>query len=1061
MSDSFKNTQISAFSPEEHKSMYSLLQAMRYKHRDNLIIDGVISRGENARGIAEESWMKKNLYTWKDLEPDLKNIVESDAESEPVCLPSCENSMEEWMSHKAAIIEEWLLNKTGFDMRSWGTLTATVVGLVTAITCAMGLKNYLSTQDDNEGAQIGEVVDLQAYTKKQIKARNQRKRRMDKTLRRSKLRVNNAFDENLESSTDEEYLSAASGDLDESDTEMFGDEKAYGGIYERVRNNTVILHNSVGTLSGFIAKGSILCTTTHFFRRNVEEGYRWMHEGEIFSIHLRGQKYKIPFDQTKLVVTTDGDETYELCMYDLGCYVPPSKDLTRYFLTSEELAGITNADLSIARTDGKGNVKYSHLGFATLRRERRTFVSSMGAKGVVANGYVPAAFQYHPGLEDGSCGSLILRHTKSPNKIVGTHFGSTYNNQSGFAIPLDRKVVESMLSKFAEIIVDSGPIPWTIDQMNLPPQIPDYTPLGTLSGKASPMPTKTGFRPSVFNGNVEGLNPAVGLAVMHDSDVRLNGHTMKDVYHNELKKCKGYKPLDPVILRNCVDGTTEEIMATNSCDNFVRRNLTLEEAINGSEDFANLNSMAMAPSAGHPWINHKPWGATSGKRFLFDQRDNGTYQLSHKPLAEHLVWSDERIRSGLAIKPIWTYSGKSEGRPIEKLEGPAPFCPKTRVICVGPVHLLILYRIYFGAYANYFHAISKNGGFSAIGMNVYSRDWDRMLKRFLEVCDLGADGDYSGYEGIIGPQAYEAFLETVTKFYEDSNGQFEQPVDDGQFFSSFGVHWTWSEATNEVESYRARKALLLSALHAYVRLGRDVYMKHYGNASGNFITAIINTFWGNVLLRYTWHVSLSEHELMAKYANNATFDAMVRVMIMGDDNAYTVAPEFQQYFNARVHQEVMARYGYKYTAANKTDEVTADFKPITDVEFLKGTTVISSRIAGVKYMHFAEERSIQKMLMYVSDKLDTMEASVINANACLMRLYTSGPVRFGLWKRKLESTLRKQGFTGHLISYLDCESRFIKDALEPDITGPDVELLLDYTLPRRPQPPNGRRPQLV
>jgi len=65
------------------------------------------------------------------------------------------------------------------------------------------------------------------------------------------------------------------------------------------------------------------------------------------------------------------------------------------------------------------------------------------------------------------------------------------------------------------------------------------------------------------------------------------------------------------------------------------------------------------------------------------------------------------------------------------------------------------------------------------------------------------------------------------------------------------------------------------------------------------------------------------------------FNKNVSLIVLGDDNAYTVAPLYRSVFNAYTMPDLMAKAGMVYTMETKDKEASQPFRKLSDIEFLK------------------------------------------------------------------------------------------------------------------------------
>lgn len=222
----------------------------------------------------------------------------------------------------------------------------------------------------------------------------------------------------------------------------------------------------------------------------------------------------------------------------------------------------------------------------------------------------------------------------------------------------------------------------------------------------------------------------------------------------------------------------------------------------------------------------------------------------------------------------------------------------TRMFSGTPFVYLIICRMYFGTYLLEVHKNRIHNGM-AIGVRVYSSEWNaiaRGLKVHLtDDDDLGIGaGDYKAYDGSHCPVFLWSILDVIQETYND-------------------VHLL------------IRTLLWECLVFSFHIIKGQVYLWHGSLPSGHLCTALVNCMLNLLYFRYCW--------ILAGLAIKL-FSISVYLIVMGDDNAFSVAPAYREFFNEMTLGPLMATIGLTYTTEIK-DEATVPFRRLGDIEFLK------------------------------------------------------------------------------------------------------------------------------
>lgn len=295
---------------------------------------------------------------------------------------------------------------------------------------------------------------------------------------------------------------------------------------------------------------------------------------------------------------------------------------------------------------------------------------------------------------------------------------------------------------------------------------------------------------------------------------------------------------------------------------------------------------------------------------------------------------------------------------------------RTRGVYVCPITLGLLYRKFFGRLIAAFHR-AYNHSPSAVGMNVFSGDWDTMIKHLLEVGDFGFDGDFKGFQNLFTTQVMDILSPIILSRFDET----------------------------DIDGQRARKVLLDILVVHYVAVGGDIFMSAGGNPSGNPLTTLLNTLLCIFIIAVFYHRLAEIHSPI--HGTTSAYHRVVRVKSYGDDHVVSVSKEIP-WFNGFEVGEVAKTFRITYTAAHKGQELSAELTPIVDLLFLGNVTTTNlGLIRGVTYYARRPIASALKMLAYGSKKLDVVVDTLIRADAFLRLISSNGPRLFHNWRDAL------------------------------------------------------------
>lgn len=566
-------------------------------------------------------------------------------------------------------------------------------------------------------------------------------------------------------------------------------------------------------------------------------------------------------------------------------YVQARPDITRFIISAREKEELRPRNLSVmVGRVGKQNDIF-HVS-ANIVNELTIKMEDFDPY------YLPKTVSYDVATKRGDCGSVVVLSdpARKVRKIIAIHVAGSPKLGKGFGSIFSLEELNNVMSKFPDRIIRDA----TKDSFLATPQMDikdlkgfDYVEkaVGSVS-----IPIKTKITPSPLAGLVVSptLMPATLAPQSWSEEPVSPWHKGYDAY------CMGYRVIGPAFLEQALDSYTEMLFG-NSSTRSCSRNLTFEEAICGVEG-TQLGSISRTTSAGYPYITC-PEFATNG-RFPFFGKDD-SYDLTTPECVELRSTVEEVIskaKRGERSNFVYVDYLKDELRTPEKVME-----KKTRLVSACPIHLLVLYRMYFGSFQEWFVANRINNQ-AAIGVNVFSAEWNYIAERLLEKSGNGpyiGAGDYKGFDGSENPQIHEEILNIINSYYGDDNeGNLVRRV-------------LWKELVNSKHYYNGHVFEWQSSL-----------------PSGHPLTAVINNMYNGIAFRYAWYASGNFK------SDDASFNENVYLITMGDDNVFAVNPRYSKRFNELTLSEQLRNLGLTYTREDKSETDTR-LRRLEEVEFLK------------------------------------------------------------------------------------------------------------------------------
>jgi hypothetical protein len=653
-------------------------------------------------------------------------------------------------------------------------------------------------------------------------------------------------------------------------------------------------------------KGTIAIMPRHFIDSiayRLEEDYDTMIKAEFrmsSATNANGGNKIVLF--SVIDILSDMKETEVLKAQDLILVnlpdIQPRKDIMKHIMTEKDLINLSRKPICILGKTGKI--------ISTVQTHGKLMKNVLVNDQDLEPYEIATTMAYNASTNKGDCGTLlgVLSPQQANRKICGLHVAGSPHHNLGYSSIFTLEMLEDCIDQFD----DSAKISCNIDfvQSEFGESLVGDGRFNAYRDApiAPSLPVHTSLIKSRISGQV--MEPIMKPA-------KLRGARVDGIYRDPWVSAMSNYQMDvPILNKVVIDDATDQFkdyLFNNSDLDEERKLFTFDEAILGIPN-TEFDSINRRTSPGYPDVVSKPSGYHGRGKELYFGKDvdfdlTGEYCLILKQRIENAIFKAVNLERS---EFIFMDCLKDELRPIEKADD-----FKTRLISASPIDLLILYRMYFGAY-NLWYKRNRINNQSAIGVNVYSQEWDfiaKKLQRFSpgNSTNIGA-GDYSKFDGTEKPYIHNNILKIINDWYGD----------------------------NEIDN-RVRKVLWLELTNSIHIQGKCIYEWHTSLPSGHPMTPVVNTMYNGIAFRYCWNRAFSDEPKIKRHFNEYCY-----LIAMGDDNVFSVDGRFSDRFTEVIVGKYMKELGLNYTSETK-DAVNIKMRHITDVEFLKRKWKYSS-IAG-------------------------------------------------------------------------------------------------------------------
>lgn len=711
-----------------------------------------------------------------------------------------------------------------------------------------------------------------------------------------------------------------------------------------------------GVLRGFFIRGRVMLTARHF-RPYVEQATH-LHIANGFN----PSGWDVPTSSLKLWDVTDSSgELKDQMLIEFPRLIPDHGDLLEHLATSEEISKftVTRGCLVVP-----GDYIYVHHSDVTAQDRPVTYNDDVQKRTYhLRTGYV-----YEMETQAGDCGSpLLALNAHLRRKIIGLHVAGGGTDWKGYSSPINatdiRRAMQYAQLESRVILQLDALVKEVSNEVDMPEG--NFVPVGHPVHVVR-NPTKTAFVPS----SIQGLwkepitKPAALRPVWTEEG-------MIDPLMTGLKKA-GENPvaLNPDYLKAAVTSVGWLLKR----DPARARVCTLEEASCGIEGDAFAVGIPRSTSAGYPY---KFATKMPGKKeFLGDTKDNMYIQPKLREDVERRL---NLAREGERYPTLWCDTKKDERRPVAKV-----LAGKTRIFSAGPIDFTLAFRQYFLGFAA---SLMDNriDNEIAVGTNVYSSDWMRIAEKMRSKGPKVIAGDFSNYDGTLNPELLWAVLDVVNEWYQGT-------VEESNIRMIL-----WKEIVNSVHVY-----------------DNTVYLWNHSQPSGNPLTAILNSVYNILSLRYVW-MSIT---VGTPYHTMEAYTTHVAAITYGDDNVLNISDEIAPIYNQVTMALAYEEIGMTYTDETKTGQMVPH-RTLADVQFLKRKFVYDLELARWRAPLTLE--TILEMPNWVrrTPDINTDAQTCLNVEAAVRELAIHGRETFEKYAAELADCCKARGLRPQIGTYYE------------------------------------------
>ncbi|APG78529.1 hypothetical protein 1 [Wenzhou picorna-like virus 28] len=620
--------------------------------------------------------------------------------------------------------------------------------------------------------------------------------------------------------------------------------------------------------------------------------------------------------------------------------IPMHMDIVKLFATSQELSTVKScrATLVSLKDVHDDDIHFSAQVFSDVVAKDTFSYQHSNIDGSERLYALRDCWEYVCDSEPGDCGSLLVLSSPAvQRKIVGFHVAGKAGKGASTSL-----TGEDLMRALRPSEHDPD---WRAHCIRVAPEVGDdkevklpqgdFIPIGKLP-RSYRGGNKTKLRESPLQGALA-YNDGKTLTAPATLNRIQVGDELVDPLEKGLRKC-GVQPMPiPVELVNAACEHFSSKLYQN-IDPDHRRVLTHEESISGIPNDSYAEPINRRSSPGYPWIDSAK-GTLGKTKWLGDGEE---YIYDHPELLTALKTREENAKQGIRTPTYWIDTLKDERRPIEKVQ-----IGKTRVFAAGAMDFIILFRKYFLGF-NAHVMKEKIDNEIAVGINVYSPEWNK-LGRYLK--RQGAKviaGDFSNFDGTLNAQILHKICDIINEWYDDGP-----------------------------ENARIRKVMWEEIVSSHHIFEDNVYSWTHSQPSGNPCTVIINSMYNSISMRIVWQLLMAG----TQHAALSNFSKYVNMISFGDDNVLNINDLVIDRFNQLTIAEGYAQIGMTYTDEGKTGEMVK-YRALEDVKFLKR----GFRYEKGVYLAPLELDVVMEMCCWVKTDVNTIDNTITNVETAMREL---------------------------------------------------------------------------
>nr|UBJ26005.1 putative nonstructural polyprotein [Red panda dicistro-like virus] len=670
--------------------------------------------------------------------------------------------------------------------------------------------------------------------------------------------------------------------------------------------------DTVKTFPVFFVKGRTFLINTHYVMRI--ENMAKIHEGLGLLFRASAEEkegYAVPWstlEKTRKEYLRAGDET-DVTLLTVPNQFSRRPDLTKHIMRKEGLGKLVGTRVVMTNINGHNKawtLKFGEVEEVRIQPYRDEHIRK-----------VAQAINTTIGSESGDCGGVYVSdETTVEQRIVGFHFAGITGGSS--AIPLVFEDLEGLLDgevteELEAEIKENALLDDNVAVVNH----------GWMEGPVQPMKTKL-VQTKIFNQVCETTKAPALLS----KELSATSPLGKGIAKQFAKQCD----VDPALLERSVRSYAKILQRCPQKDEM--RVLSYEEGVRGVEGDEYMKGINRTTSPGMPYCMSQ-----SGGKMAWFGKDEWTLDSEKaKELKADVMAKNERIRRGEHVNFIFVDVLKDEVRDLEKVKS-----GKTRVFSAAPMDLTILFRMYFLCFIK-FMMKNRIKSESCVGIKSQSLEWDQLAKHLLRTGNNNMDGDFANYDGTLNATILRRILGIVEHYYKMND------------------NWTEEDA-------KARYVLWEALVNAKHIVQGFVYQVDHSHPSGHPMTAILNSMYNSVVMRYAYYA-----------AGYSDFNDNVSMANYGDDNLLSVSSRVA--FSQKDATEQLAKIGMTYTSADKVSDVTSELKPLSQCSFLQRDFVYDNRYKI--WVGRLKLRSILECFNWIHSTTD--EEGVIMQNALMANI---------------------------------------------------------------------------